>query len=347
MGLNHPDDLRAWRTWQEGGRPLRRRAVGLVNRALGRVPAATLTLGGPRPKLVVVLEALKATTRQAQLAPLTHLDPRDVAVLAPSHVRGALPEHDWTTREGAPADLLGQVVDEETVVLSTGHYLPLGATAREFVGDPGRFVTIQHGLLTPDAPPLAHGTTLLAWSRADAIFWRSGRPDVVAHTVGSQLLWDSAGGAAHSPEVDEHATPLYLGQLHGSELPRHALADAAREFCLETGAVYRPHPSETDRGSLALHLALERQGIEIDRSGTPLPSVRRPVVSVYSTGVLEAALWGLPAWVAFPDPPWWLEDFWSRYGLSPWGGPPTPPPTRPEVEPSSAVAHVLAGMMGS
>ena len=36
---------------------------------------------------------------------------------------------------------------------------------------------------------------------------------------------------------------------------------------------------------------------------------------MFSTGVLEAAARGLPAWVDFPDPPAWLREFWDRYGM--------------------------------
>ena len=68
-------------------------------------------------------------------------------------------------------------------------------------------------------------------------------------------------------------------------------------------------------------------------------------MSVFSTGVLEAAAAGLPAWVTLADPPQWLSDFWQRYSLSPWGGPPTPSPERPDLEPSRAVAALVQEMM--
>lgn len=345
MGLNHPVDLAQWQSWQQRQRPLRSRAAAMANDILRRRPTATLTLGGPEPRLLVVLEALKSTTRHAQLAPLAKLDPTQVAVLAPASVGGALPAHDWTTRHGSPPELLSSIMTPRTAVLSTGHYLGLGAAAYSQVEDPARFLTIQHGLLTPQAPPLAHGTTLLAWSAQDANFWRSGRDDVAATVVGSQLLWDAAPAPRPEPTTLESDVPVYLGQLHGSELPRGAMVEAARAFCLATGAPYRPHPSETDQASARTHALWEAEGIRIDRDTRPLHEVRRPVVSVYSTGILEAAARGLPAWVAFPDPPWWLQDLWERYGLRKWGGPPTAAPQRPETEPSSAVAHILLGMM--
>ncbi len=96
---------------------------------------------------------------------------------------------------------------------------------------------------------------------------------------------------------------------------------------------------------MATHARWEKAGIAIDRSGVPLRELGAPVVSVFSTGVLEAAAAGLPAWVTLADPPSWLQEFWDRYGLAPWGGPPTAPPERREVEPSRAVAEVVRGMM--
>ena len=49
-------------------------------------------------------------------------------------------------------------------------------------------------------------------------------------------------------------------------------------------------------------------------------------MSVFSTGVLEAAAQGRDAWVDFPRPPAWLGEFWERYGMHRFGGAPTPAP---------------------
>ena len=84
----------------------------------------------------------------------------------------------------------------------------------------------------------------------------------------------------------------------------------------------------------------------IDRSGTPLSKLDDPIVSVFSTGVLEAAARGIPAWVTCTDPPEWLREFWSRYDMRPWGGAPTPAPTMSDREPALAVADVVREMMG-
>ncbi len=345
MGLNHADDLDAWRRWQHSQQPLTRRLRATAERARRHVgnPPALLSLGGSRPRVVVALDARTPTAVRALLGPVSHLPHEDVAVLSPFPVGDLLPGH-WTQTHGTAGPLLAGLVDRSSVLVGLGPYLALGAAADAAARRAGaRFVTVQHGLLTPHAPPLAAGTTLLAWSEADAEFWRSGRTDVTTRVVGSQLLWDAAEQPA--PPVPLEATPVFLGQLHGAELPRRVVADAAEGFCRDTGATYRPHPAEVDRRSRATHRRWEAAGITVDRSGVPLRELGRPVVSVFSTGVLEAAAAGVPSWVHLPDPPDWIREFWTRYRLSPWGGAPTPSPERPGAEPSVAVAAAVREMM--
>ena len=87
--------------------------------------------------------------------------------------------------------------------------------------------------------------------------------------------------------------------------------------------------------------AYERAGIAVDRSGTPLVDLVAPMVSVFSTGVLEAAAQGRDAWVDFPRPPAWLGEFWERYGMHRLGSDPTPAPARFEDEPARRIAEIL------
>ena len=346
-GLSHPVDLRAWQAEQTRAQGWLRRARTRAGALAHRSHEVEVAARGPGPdspaRALVVLDALTATSRRALLGPAAELgDP--VTVVGPRGVSELLGADEWQVTGGPATEVLPRLVGPGTVVLSTGHYLALGALVEALVAERGgRFVTVQHGLLTPHAPPLAQGTTLLAWSEADAQFWRSGRQDVTAHVVGSQLLWDAA--QAPAGPVDPAATPVFLGQLHGAELPRAVLERAAEGFCRETGATYRPHPAEVDRRSRATHRRWERRGITVDRSATPLGELGRPVVSVFSTGVLEAAAAGVPSWVHLPEPPQWVEQFWARYHLSPWDGPPTPSPERPAVSPSRAVAQALREMM--
>jgi hypothetical protein len=350
--LNHPRNIDEWHRWQDANQSVTRRVkrMALVLRDIARPDShaghAVLTRGSTRPRVLICLDARTPTAVQALLSPVGHLDPEDIAVLSPVPVSDLLPSGGWQETTGYAPELTSEVMAVGTpLVLSTGHYLPLGRIGFDQVGDPARFLTVQHGLMTPHAPPLAPGTTLLAWSRADADFWRSGRDDVTTDVVGSQLLWEAAD--APRATLDPDAAPVFLGQLHGAELPREVLAGAAETFCTSEHATYRPHPSERDRRSVATHERWEASGITIDRSGIPLHELGAPVVSVFSTGVLEAAAAGLPAWVHCPDAPDWLRAFWDRYGLAPWGGPPTPSPGLPPVEPARAIAQLVEELMSA
>jgi hypothetical protein len=82
-----------------------------------------------------------------------------------------------------------------------------------------------------------------------------------------------------------------------------------RDFCSDGRADYRPHPNESDVLSKAGHAWLRRRGVAFEASGRPVTELARPVVSIFSTGTLEAAQRGLPAWVHHPDPPSWVADF--------------------------------------
>ena len=94
------------------------------------------------------------------------------------------------------------------------------------------------------------------------------------------------------------------------------------------------------------HKLWEKEGIRIDRSGTPLNEVPNPVVSIFSTGVLEAAIRGIPAWVYHPAPPAWLVEFWDRYGMNQWGQEPTPAPVQPKKEPAQRIAELMIETLG-
>lgn len=336
MGVIEPTDLVAWHRWQVSRQPLSRRLKTRVTWRPGRSQQpVTLAQRGTHPRVVAVLDSWSPSSRLSLWDPLAQVQ-ADVLVIAPGPPPNAL---GWQVSTASPAEAMARV-RRNSVVLSSGHYLPLGHAAHQRCMESGAaFVTVQHGLMTPWAPPLAPSSTLLAWSADDALFWASGREDVVLREVGSTLLWN----AAHQPAfpTDRSASPVFLGQLHAAELPRRTILRVTEEFCLEEQAVYRPHPAEADRASRRQHDVWERRGIHIDRSGQPLHELAAPVVSIFSTGVLETAARGGSAWVHYPDAPPWLTDFWSRYGLSTWGRPPTPAPPLPATAPSSALAHAV------
>jgi hypothetical protein len=298
-----------------------------------------LHTAGPAPTVLVAVDSVHGTHAAALLEPLRHLEPARVAVLAPSDVSDQLPGSAWTSAAFDPSH---SDVPDPRAVLAVGDFLPVGAFGGALADRTGaEYLVAQHGLLTPYAPPLPRAAHLLAFSDADADYWTSGRADLRSTVVGSQLL-NRVRPAGR--DVDPDAPPVYLGQLHAAELSRSRLARAAAAFCREHDATYRPHPSERDRVSRLLHELWRRGGVRIDSGAVPLAALAAPVVSVFSTGVLEAAARGLPAWVDFPDPPAWLREFWDRYGMRQYGGDPTPAPDQPDEEPAVAIARVLEAL---
>ena len=252
-------------------------------------------------------------------------------------MREHLPPWLWQESGGLAHEVVPELATGAEVVLSTGHYLAVGRTAHAALAAAdtdlvSRFVTVQHGLLTPHAPPLAAGTTLLAWSEADAEFWRSGRDDVETAVVGSQLLWDAA---EPRPRRARPRSPPGVPRpaARGGAAARGA--DRGGRGVLPGGGRRLPTPPVRARPrSLETHRRWEGAGITIDRSGVPLRELGAPVVSVFSTGVLEAAAAGLPAWVHCPDPPAWLRGFWDRYDLARLG---RRPRRIPRTAPTGAV----------
>ncbi|PPG35630.1 RNA-binding protein [Pseudoclavibacter sp. RFBG4] len=341
MGLKFSNDLDAWHRWQES-RSLKQQFVKHLRRA-HQAPEFFLLANGPEPRLLVPIEAPKPSTIAAYTAPLRFLGEEQIAVLAPSDVSHLLEGH-WTSTRVSGRDL-PEILHGIRAVFSAGSYLPAGELAYEWSQQLGaRFVVAQHGLTTPFAPPLARGSHLLAFSDSDADFWKSGRRDVSHEVVGAQILWNAAQRKRAATDTRD-AKPVFLGQLHGAELPRRISAKTAQRFCRATGAEYRPHPSETDRLSRIQHSVWQRRGIEFENSGRTLGELHRPVVSVFSTGVLEAAAAGEQAWVTCVDAPDWVLDFWERYGLSQWGEDPTPAPPVPQTEPAQSIAASLARIL--
>lgn len=303
---------------------------------------------GVEPTIVVAVDAVTPTAVKALLAPLNHLSSVGLLLLStvklPSEISSGWSE---VAHELNYQDSLNKLSQSRSLILSysAGHFLPAGALVHQF-GQIHNLISVisQHGLLTPFAPPLPEGAHLLAFSEEDAQFWKSGRTDVSSEVVGAQLVWDAQHKGKRELTTDE---PLFLGQLHGAEISRSVSSTTAKKFCRETGAIYRPHPSETDILSRIQHSMWERQGINIDRSRKPLLEEPRPVVSIFSTGVIEAAAAGIPSWVMCNKPISWVEHFWERYSMSKWGSDPTPPPPQLKQEPALAIASSLQRIMGT
>ena len=357
--LKYPLDLDAWQAWQRRQKKLKwakYKLKALLDSARSRTVAEEPVRGllytrGTKPQVLIVMDSFSPTNRNAILEPLKHLDAVDVALWVPEDASDYLDgqyaserysRKDWSEQE-ISGDELMRLLPDIRIVLSAAQFLSRGAVAYEYARAIGaEYWMVQHGLLVPQAPPLPVGCTLLAFSEADAEFWASGRRDVTTHAVGSQLLYLAAQKAAGAEAQKQNdLEPIFLGQMHGAELPRASFAYASHSFLKKFGGTYRPHPSEKDKLSVLTHKLWEKEGIRIDRSGTPLNEVPNPVVSIFSTGVLEAAIRGIPAWVYHPAPPAWLVEFWDRYGMNQWGQEPTPAPVQPKKEPAQRIAELM------
>ena len=357
--LKYPLDLDAWQAWQRRQKKLKwakYKLNSLLDSARSRTVAEESVRGllytrGAKPQVLIVMDSFSPTNRNAILEPLKYLDAVDVALWVPEDASEYLDgqyaserysRKDWSEQE-ISGDELKSLLPDVRIVLSAAQFLGRGAAAYEFSRAIGaEYWMVQHGLLVPQAPPLPVGCTLLAFSEADAQFWASGRRDVTTHAVGSQLLYLAAQKAAGAEAQKQNdLEPIFLGQMHGAELPRASFAYASHSFLKKFGGSYRPHPSEKDKLSVLTHKLWEKEGIRIDRSGTPLNEVPNPVVSIFSTGVLEAAIRGIPAWVYHPAPPAWLVEFWDRYGMNQWGQEPTPAPVQPKKEPAQRIAELM------
>lgn len=339
MGLKYPRDLRAWSQWQAS----QHRLIDGVRRLRPRQATQQLTLEIPadgHAQLLVALDVAGGPKVDRLLAPLEGLAIATLSVQPISNPRPGM------RRVPSPVmvESIQSLLPSACAVISHGHYEAAGFAGHRWAEQNNHAqLIVQHGLLTPFQPPLPTHAHLMAWSAADAQFWVSGRSDVTATVVGSQMLQEAASQLADRVSIEQ--TPTYLGQLHGAELPRRGMARAALTFCRDNDATYRPHPSEIDKLSRLQHSLWERRGINIDRSGTPLREHNGPVVAAFSTGVLEAAARGVPSFVHYPGAPMWLEEFWDRYGMKQWGGSPTPAPWT-GTDPAAAIRAAVLDVIG-
>lgn len=328
-------DLGQWQQWSQSTHRIERSLRDLKAR-IRPIPdtPGMLHLPSGEIRTLVVIDLLSPSCRYAICEPLMYMDHDHVAVLAPHglEIPGEFARsHLWEGVDSLPSTV--------RAVLSLGAYLELSADVATWCErEDLPFFVIQHGLLTPVAPPVPRGARILAWTEADAEFWSGRRSDITSIVVGSQMLW-AAGSAPKISASDER--PIMLGQLHGVELSRQSTFTTYWNFCRRFPSDYRPHPNESDVVSRGLHEVMKRGGITFEISGESLVELARPVVSIFSTGTLEVAQRGLPAWVTHPRPEPWLRNFWNRYGLAEWGSDPTPPWPEPPIEPAAAVAAAV------
>lgn len=355
------EDLPRWHAWQRAQWPLTRRAADTA-RSTVRGVAGALTrrrsTGDDGPRLLlpagdvhtlVALESFGPTQLAALASPVAALATARPQVAAgvgwvlPAGDAPVLPGAASHREHAATADVVTDRLSGLRRVLVAGEYLPSGRAAVRWARQRGaRVGVVQHGLLAVSTPPVPRDATLYAFTSADADWWTQGRADVEAVPVGSALLEQARRTAPALSGAGDDGPGVFLGQLHGAELPRRDFAAAAEQYVRATGAAYRPHPAERDRLSRGQHAAWRRAGVRIDDAGAPLVATRGPVAAVFSTGILEAAQAGRPAWAVHPDPPAWLEGFWRRYGMTRWRPGRTPEPTPPLASPTADPAAAIA-----
>lgn len=340
MALIHPRSLERWQEW----RGSRRRAGGIHRSRPSTASGFVLhTREGEGPSRTLLgIDTADGAAHGGLPAVLPYIH-GSAAVITPAGLSLAeLDGPDWQHRRiSRPSAALDEL--EITSVLTLGWHLEVGRSLHEWAREadvPG--AVVQHDVLTPFAPPLPPDVTLLAWTAEDGEFHRAERDDVEVRVVGSQRLWQARHEAAgETPVLEEQ--PVFLGQLSAVELPRRVSLRAAATFCRFAGALYQPGPTETDRLARAAHLLLRRRGVDFQDPATPVSAQQRPVVSIFSADVLEAAARGLSAWVHAPGAPAWLEAHWERYGMRRVGSGPTPSPETGVDEPARLIAQILEG----
>lgn len=346
MALIHPRSLERWQEWRSSRH--RMRGIHRVQPASASRASAPQGYvlhtreGDGSARTLLGIDTAAGAQHGGLPAVLPYVQGSALVItpvgLALDELNGPEWQHQHLDEPAALLDGLGI-----TSVLTLGWHQEVGRSLHAWAREadvPG--AVVQHDVLTPFAPPLPPQTTLLAWSDEDGEFHRAGRDDVEVRVVGSQRLWQASHEAAGNDPVREER-PVFLGQLSAIELPRRLTLAAAHGYCRSTGALYQPGPQETDRTARAAHALLRRRGVELQDSALTVSEQQRPVVSVFSADVLEAAVRGLPAWVHAPRAPAWVGAHWERYGMRPLGEEQTPPPTVGADEPARLIAQILEG----
>ncbi len=337
-------DPAAWKRWRA-----RRAAVTSLGRRGLFAPVEVATFGSFRPSdaaVVIAIDGVSPTITSSLLRPAALLRDRaiDVSILAPARFAGELSErgfdfHGPITERAAEALRPG-------VVLATQHSTQTGALAwrvAERASVP--FVVVQHGVVTPYAPPLPERSRLFAWSDSDGVYWSRGVHGVEVAVFGSQLIYEA--GLQRVPGGGRADATCFLGQLHGPELARRTTRRTVTALARQTSLAYRPHPDERDLRSTITHRLWKTRGVELLAGSQSLvdASRGRNVVGIFSTGILEAAAAGIPAFRFCVDPPRWLGELWDRYEMAPYEGEQGTVVSVPSVEPAHRIVDEVAALL--
>jgi len=338
--------LQEWAGWQARQRGVASRLRGsLAHKAEDPIAFFASEREFGEARVLVAVDSFSPSQRSSLIQPGSILLNRQVPIVLLTYERYARDAAELgLSRVEAPG--VGQAARQELssirAVISAGDYLTVGKIAWSLAAEKQvPYFVVQHGILTPFAPPLAQGTRLLAWNEADARFWCDGRADTSAIVVGSQTFWEARESGV---SLDSRAPFCFLGQLHGAELARSVTRRTVRALRGAGPFAYRPHPAEDDLMSRLDHWRWRHQGVSIVDQTTPLLDLRAPVGAIFSTGILEAAAAGLPAFGVCQAPPRWVSELWERYEIEPLGSS-TGTKVRVEAtQPAEAIADLLEAL---
>ena len=175
MTLVFTRDLDAWLSWQADQHRLRSFKGKLVSTM--RAPQAQWFLASnhAEPRVVVSMDTTNPTAVGSLIAPLTHVGDLPVAVVAPVPLEGIVADLGLRVTPLNAGRVDGLVAGASCVV-TAGHYLPVGVATQRAAQRYGRpLLMVQHGALTPFAPPLPTRRTS----------WRGATPTVSSGRAGA------------------------------------------------------------------------------------------------------------------------------------------------------------------
>ena len=171
MGLRFPDDLGAWQRWQDSRHParvLKARCAGRLRGPAAASVAPTTADDGPGGGGPGEPGRVQPHRRRRAVAPPGRWPLAVVASFDP----GEFLPGDWSVTRVERFDAGRPTLPDARVVLSAAHYLAAGRPVR---GRRAPRRPLRHRAARAADPvraPAAGRAHLLAWSQADADFWR-------------------------------------------------------------------------------------------------------------------------------------------------------------------------------
>ena len=244
-GPTHPRDLEAWHRWHHGAQPLTRRVrrsldvLRDIARPDGRAERVAVTRGGPRCRVLVLVEARTPSQLQPVVAPLrtsrstTSSWSRRCRSVTPCR-RGCGRSRGRSRTRRCPSSRAAPRSSSRPATSS-------GSGASAGMPSPTRRASspCSTGCSRRTLPrsPRARRCRVVR-RRRRVLALGPGRRDDAGRGVPAPV----GGGPRAGRAPDPGARPVFLGQLHGVELPRALVTEAAESFCRVQGPSTGPTP---------------------------------------------------------------------------------------------------------